>query len=88
MTIYKKALQKFGIPNQKLKLIEEMAELTQGLVKVDNYYNSKPEEAQIRSNIAEEIADVQIVLDQFKILYPDWKQHKERKLKRLEELVK
>lgn len=72
MKLYEKALDKFGNQNQKLKLIEEMAELTQAIIK--------------DSNIAEEIADVQIVLDQLKLLYPDWKSWEQVKIQRLKEI--
>ena len=70
MTIEQKALDHFGKSTQKLKLIEEMAELTQAILK--------------NSNIAEELADVQIVLDQIKILYPEWQMYQEFKLKKLQ----
>ena len=69
MRLEQKALNHFGNNVQKLKLIEEMAELTQAILK--------------NSNVAEEIADVQIVLNQIKILYPDWKMYKEFKEKKL-----
>lgn len=72
MNLYEKALDKFGNQHQKLKLIEEMAELTQAIIK--------------DSNIAEEIADVQIVLDQIKLLYPDWKSWEQVKIQRLKEI--
>jgi len=49
-----------------------MAELTQAIIK--------------HSNIAEEIADVQIVLDQLKLLYPDWKSWEQVKIQRLKEI--
>lgn len=71
MNIHQQSLDKFGSKHQKLKLIEEMAELTQALLK--------------GTNVAEEIADVQIVLDQIKLLNPDWISWEQVKLKRLEE---
>jgi len=58
MNIHQKSLDKFGADNQHLKLIEEMAELTQAILN--------------GTNVSEEIADVQIVLDQIKLLHPDW----------------
>lgn len=70
MNIHQQALNHFGAYNQHLKLIEEMAELTQAILK--------------GTNIAEEIADVQIVLDQIKLLHPDWISLEQIKLKRLE----
>ena len=70
-TIHQRALNKFGEQSQHLKLIEEMAELTQAIIK--------------RTNVSEEIADVTIVLDQLKLIYPEWKSWEQIKLKRLEE---
>ena len=72
-TIHQRALSKFGEQNQHLKLIEEMSELTQAILKL--------------TNVAEEIADVQIVLDQLKLLYPEWKSWEQIKLARLEEML-
>ena len=72
-TTHQRALNKFGEQNQHLKLIEEMAELTQAILK--------------RTNVAEEIADVQILLDQLKLLYPEWKSWEQIKLSRLEEML-
>jgi len=78
MKIHQQALNKFGERNQKDMLIEEMSELTQALLK---------DRRGRESNISEEIADVQIVLDQIKLLYPDWISWEQVKLKRLEELL-
>jgi hypothetical protein len=88
VTIYEQALDKFGIFNQQLKMVEEMAELTKEIMKFLNGFKAETEFQQSISNISEEIADVQIVLDQIKLYFFGWKQHEERKLKRLEELVK
>lgn len=71
--IHKKALEHFGIENQENKAIEEMAELIQAISK--------------QTNIAEEIADVQIMLDQLKIIYPHWVDFEKIKLKRLSERI-
>lgn len=73
MNLHQQALNNFGNQAQHLKLIEEMAELTQAILK--------------GTNVSEEIADVQIVLDQIKLLYPDWISWEQVKLKRLEELL-
>mgnify|MGYP000513024403 CR=1 FL=1 len=58
--VYYGALSYFGIDSQKLKLIEEMAELTTAILH-DRDGRS--------GNICEEIADVEIVLNQLKIFY-------------------
>lgn len=75
-TPHQRALNKFGEAKQEGKLIEEMAELMQAILKRWNG---------IEHNIAEDIADVQIVLDQIKLLHPDWKTWEQIKLKILEE---
>ena len=77
-TIHQRALNKFGEQNQKNMAIEEMSELTQALMK---------ERRGRESNVAEEIADLKVVLDQLMILYPDWITWEQIKLKRLEEML-
>jgi hypothetical protein len=73
MNIHERLLAKFGEENQKLKAIEEMAELIQAIIK--------------GTNVDEELADTQIMLDQMKILYPEWLTWQQIKLKRIEEEV-
>lgn len=77
-TTHQRALNKFGENSQKEMLIEEMSELTQAILK---------DRRGRESNISEEIADVQVVLDQIKLLHPDWKTWEQIKLKRLEEML-
>ena len=60
--ILKKALQHYGANLQLIVAIEEMSELTKELCKV-----SRGEEN--IAHIAEEIADVRIMLDQMEILF-------------------
>lgn len=76
MTTEEQALEKWGVKNQSLKLIEEMAELTQAICKEHQYS---------ANNLAEEMADVQIVLDQLKIAYPEWINWHQIKLNKLKE---
>lgn len=71
MSIIEQTLDKYGLKNQKLKLIEEMSELIQAILK--------------DGNVAEELADVQIMLDQLKIAYPDWITWEQIKLNKLKE---
>jgi len=73
MNIHQQTLNHFGNQEQHLKLIEEMSELMQAILK--------------GTNVSEEIADVQIVLDQIKLLHPDWISWEQVKLKRLDELL-
>jgi hypothetical protein len=73
MTIHERLLAKFGEDNQKLKTIEEMAELMQAIIK--------------GTNVDEELADVQIMLDQMKILYPNWATWQQIKLNHIEQNI-
>lgn len=90
MNIHEQTINKFGRDSQMLKCIEEMAELTKELSK---YLNTslKLDIAKLRQleyNICDEIADVQITLDQIKVLFPAWQLREEKKLEKLEELVR
>lgn len=61
-----KIAQYYGYDNQSMQLIEEMAELTQAinhLRRIDNY-----EDVKSRQAVFEEIADVEIMLEQIKYL--------------------
>ena len=78
MKIYQKLIDKFGVEHQELILIEEMSELTKAIIK---------KRRGLEQNIAEELADTQILLDQMKILYPEWLTWQQIKLKRIEEEV-
>jgi phosphoribosyl-ATP pyrophosphohydrolase len=57
-----KAIEKYGAMNQTMVAIEEMAELMQALVKC---LRGKKD----RNNLVEEIADVQIMLDQVMMIH-------------------
>jgi len=90
MNIYEQTIEKFGKRHQIIKAVEEMSELTKEL---SRYLNTslKLDVAKLRQleyNICDEIADVQITLDQIKVLFPAWQLREEKKLERLEELVK
>lgn len=78
--ICQKAIDSFGFINQKIKAIEEMGELIQALSKslLDN-----------KNNVEEEIADVEIMLTQLKIIYSlnDVRNWRNYKLKRLKERI-
>ena len=82
--IYKQAIDKFGLPHQEDKLIEEMAELTQAIIK----HRQNPS-AESSNLLYEEFTDVQIVMKQIKTILN--KQtlaiHKEGKLSSLEKLL-
>lgn len=66
-TIYEQAIEKFGVEKQTDMLIEEMAELTQALLK----HRRKPS-SETSDNLHEEFADVQIMMSQIRtIINPD-----------------
>lgn len=83
LEIYQKALHKWGGDNQTLMMFEEMSELQKELCKHARGENNT-------DHIAEEIADVEIMLEQMKILHgcakkvDGWKAYK---LDRLEERI-
>lgn len=60
--VFSKAIEKYGKEAQKLKAIEELGELVQALAR-DLEGHPNPE------NLAEEMADVSIMLDQLKEIY-------------------
>ena len=76
------ALDKWGYDSQALIWIEELAELIHRVAKRDRKINPSHD-----SQIAEEIADVDICLDQMKLLFPSYVEFKERKIERLRRLV-
>lgn len=69
-----KIAEHYGFASQSIMLIEEMAELTQAITKYKRYMGSlQPLSkltriAELEANIAEEIADVEIMLAQMKYL--------------------
>ena len=78
MEIYQKLIDKFGVEHQELILIEEMSELTKAIIK---------KRRGLEHNIEEEICDVQIMLDQMKILYPNWATWQQIKLNHIEQNI-
>lgn len=71
----------FGEKAQKLKAIEEMSELSKELCK--NIYDAKNHE-----QITEEMADVQIMLDQLKIIFNNDKAVQEVEKQKIERTYK
>ena len=77
IVVCKKAIDTFGVANQQLKAVEEMGELIQAIAKA---LIGK------EHNVEEEIADVEIMLTQLKIMYDlkkieEWKEFKINRLK-------
>lgn len=77
IVVCKKAVDTFGVANQQLKAVEELSELIQAIMRAlegDKH------------NVEEEIADVEIMLTQLKIMYnmakvDEWRKFKINKLK-------
>lgn len=76
-----------GEANQRRIAIEECSELIKALCKYDRYFADEEIDKKIlRLNIIEEMADVEIMIDQLKLMFDhnnDFEQAKEQKLKRL-----
>ena len=77
----KKIAKHYGYDTQSRQAIEEMAELTQAINKFwrkemlcSNYLPKKDTDSSYRKNIAEEIADVYICLNQLEILLDIWEE--------------
>lgn len=60
--IYRQAVEEYGIEPQRKMAIEEMAELTNALMKQDRGRNTE-------ADVIEEIADVTIMMQQLAIIY-------------------
>ena len=81
--ICRKAVEKFGIDIQQIVAIEEIGELLQAISKRARGKDN-------RDNLAEEIADVEIMLEQLKQCYGCHIQvndHKRKKLDKLKSMV-
>lgn len=87
-----KAIDTYGVENQIMKTVEELSELSQALCK----FLSKPyteSDRTILDNIYEEIADVEIMLEQCKMMFQcdkevsGWKQDKVKRLERRMEKI-
>lgn len=79
--LYQKAIETYGEESQRRVAIEEMSELTKELCKWDRGHNN-------RLYIAEEIADVKIMLEQLTLIHGcddlinDWYDFKLERLER------
>ena len=79
--VLRKAIDTYGEDSQENMMIEEMSELTQELCKC--FRGEKD-----TGHILEEIADVQIMLDQMKMIFGDTSEMEKVKLERLERRMK
>lgn len=87
--ILEKAIAKYGAQMQSLMLVEEVGELIQAVIKMQR----NPMHATLE-NLAEEIADVEICIEQQKMIYKDANlrqmvdAYKKQKIQRLDERMK
>ena len=82
------ALEHNGERAQVDMILEEMAEPSKALLKLRRAQKFRePGQRLLMEDVAEEIADVQIVLDQMKLLFPGWETWMQKKLQRLEERI-
>jgi len=87
--IYNKAIDKFGEKSQAFIAIEEMSELIKALCKYYNRSDNSNKE-KYKNKIAEEMADVEIMLKQLSLIFNmDYRINKEKefKINRLEQLL-
>lgn len=66
-TKLKKIVNHYGFSNQLQMLVEEMAELTQAICKYKRY-NDATNRIAVIENLIEEMADVEVVLTQVKMI--------------------
>ncbi len=89
--LLKKAINTYGVQAQKDMMIEEMSELTKAILKERRALkdrNKKYIDLEVaRGEIKEEIADVQIMLNQMKIIYGSTNKWENLKLQRLENML-
>jgi hypothetical protein len=71
--IYQLCREKWGIPSQILMLAEEANELCKASIKMVRYGNYFQKSSIEFVNLAEEIADTEIMIDQTKYYFPQLK---------------
>lgn len=81
--ILTRAVRTYGKEAQMKMTIEEMSELTKAICKIWRTDPGSPEEAKAAQNILEEAADVQIMLDQIRIMFGSTEQIEAQKVDRL-----
>ena len=91
-TVYKRAVDVWGIDSQMGMMTEEAAELIQALSKFNRSRNkSEEEKKEAFDHVCEEIADVENMINQMRYIFDNKviDMYKEQKLKRtLEKIIK
>ena len=83
--IMRQAIETYGVQSQCDVAIEEMAELTKAIVKIRRVADDYGKTQAALDNLMEEIADVDIMIDQLKIMWGT-KQVEEYRMRKLERL--
>lgn len=81
--IEERAIRTYGIPSQIDMCIEEMSELTKAILKHRRACKNADGYDETHDNVIEEMADVQIMLDQMRMIFGDTSSQEEYKLNRL-----
>lgn len=83
------ALDKFGKKHQLIKLVEELSELQKAICKYLEMIEMERDAGGARNQIYEETADVEILIDQLKVMWPHntIDMYREEKLQRLAQRV-
>ena len=84
--IMRQAIETYGVQSQCDVAIEEMAELTKAIVKIRRVADDYKKTQAALENLLEEIADVDIMIDQMKIMWgpKQVEEYRKKKLERLE----
>ena len=68
--LLERAIQTYGAPRQIMKAVEELGELSAALGRFEGARDAvAPEYNRLLDNLAEEIADVRVMLDQLCLIY-------------------
>jgi hypothetical protein len=79
--ILQAAIETYGVKAQEDVCIEEMSELTKAIIK------NRRNDGEAIANILEEIADVQIMLDEMRLIYGDTEKQDAFKVNRLQKRI-
>ena len=87
--LYREAIGRYGEPRQIIKTVEELSELAQVLCKL--MADATPEDEAnveaLKDHLAEEMADVQIMLDQLLIIFRNVKRFEWQMVRKLDRLA-
>ena len=88
--ILQTAIDVYAPDNQTIKAVEEMAELTKAIIKLHFAKPSGVERDILKDAVAEEMADVEIMLEQLHMIFDNDRkvsEYREKKLERLKRRI-